>query len=79
MRQIGQAGLFPANCRVLDEGEALNSGAANGDEAVMVLAFESGDHPLEPWMKRALECCADHGGRIPKEDIKIPHRSGGDA
>ena len=36
----------------------------------MVLAFESGDHPLEPWMKRALECCADHGGRVPKEDIK---------
>ncbi|MGB6554723.1 MAG: FAD-binding oxidoreductase, partial [Candidatus Binataceae bacterium] len=62
VRQIGQAGLFPANCRVLDEGEALNSGAANGDEAVMVLAFESGDHPLEPWMRRALECCADHGG-----------------
>jgi alkyldihydroxyacetonephosphate synthase len=70
VRQIGQAGLFPANCRVLDEGEALNSGAANGDEAVMVLAFESGDHPLEPWMKRALECCADHGGKIPQEEIK---------
>jgi alkyldihydroxyacetonephosphate synthase len=28
----------------------------------MVLAFESGDHPVDPWMKRALECCADHGG-----------------
>ena len=70
VRQIAQAGLFPANCRVLDEGEALNAGAANGDEAVLVLAFESGDHPLEAWMKRALECCADHGGKIPQEDIK---------
>ena len=28
----------------------------------MVLAFESSDHPLDSWMKRALECCADHGG-----------------
>jgi len=25
-------------------------------------AFESGDHPLDPWMARALECCADHCG-----------------
>src|SRR5208337_5179070 len=27
VRQISQAGLYPANCRVLDEGEAFNSGA----------------------------------------------------
>ncbi len=36
----------------------------------MVLAFESADHPLEPWMKRALECCADFGGKIPEEAAK---------
>jgi alkyldihydroxyacetonephosphate synthase len=67
VRQISQAGLYPANCRVLDEGEAFNSGAGNGQEAVLVLAFESADHPLEPWMKRALECAADHGGKIPED------------
>src|SRR5579862_4062604 len=39
-------------------------------QAVLVLAFESADHPLEPWMKRALECCADHGGKIPAEAAK---------
>ena len=33
---------------------------------MLVLAFESADHPLEPWMKRALECCADLGGKIPE-------------
>jgi alkyldihydroxyacetonephosphate synthase len=70
VRQISQAGLFPANCRVLDEGEAFNSGAGDGKEAVLVLAFESKDHALEPWMKRALECCADHGGKIPSEAAK---------
>ena len=37
---------------------------------VLVLAFESADHPLEPWMKRALECCADHGGKIPVDAAK---------
>src|SRR3984893_13206566 len=70
VRQISQAGLYPANCRVLDEGEAFNSGAGNGSEAVLVLAFESKDHPLEPWMKRALECCADHGGKVPADAAK---------
>ena len=70
VRQISQAGLYPANCRVLDEGEAFNSGAGNGEEAVLVLAFESADHSLEPWMKRAFECCADHGGKIPADAAK---------
>jgi len=70
VRQISQAGLYPANCRVLDEGEAFNSGAGSGDEAVLVLAFESADHPLEAWMKRALECCADHDGKIPADATK---------
>ena len=67
VRAISQAGLFPANCRLLDPGEAFNSGASEKNEAVLVLAFESADHELEPWLKRALECCADHGGTIPKD------------
>ena len=62
VRAIAQAGLYPSNCRILDPREAYNTGAADGSVAIMVLAFESGDHPLDAWMKRALECCADHGG-----------------
>jgi alkyldihydroxyacetonephosphate synthase len=62
VRAISQAGLYPSNCRILDPAEAYNTGAADGSVAVMVLAFESADHDLAPWMKRALECCADHGG-----------------
>jgi alkyldihydroxyacetonephosphate synthase len=63
VRALAQAGLHPANCRILDPEEAANTGAADGSVAIMVLAFESGDHPVEPWIKRALECVADHGGR----------------
>jgi alkyldihydroxyacetonephosphate synthase len=70
VRAIAQAGLYPANCRLLDPGEAANAGANAGDAAVLVLAFESADHPLEPWIKRALECCADFGGQIPKDALK---------
>ena len=66
VRAISQTGLYPANCRLLDPGEALNAGANNGEAAVLVLAFESADHPMDAWMKRALECCADFGGQVPK-------------
>ena len=62
VRAIAQAGLYPSNCRILDPAEAYNTGAADGSVAILVLAFESGDHPLDAWMKRSLECCADHGG-----------------
>jgi alkyldihydroxyacetonephosphate synthase len=62
LRAIAQAGLYPSNCRILDPQEAYNTGAADGSVAIMVLGFESGDHPPDAWMARALECCADHGG-----------------
>jgi alkyldihydroxyacetonephosphate synthase len=65
VRAVAQAGLYPANCRLLDPGEAANAGANQGEAAVLVLAFESADHELEPWMKRALEICADLGGKVP--------------
>jgi alkyldihydroxyacetonephosphate synthase len=57
-RAISQAGLYPSNCRLLDPG--------TGAEAVLIVAFESADHSLDPWMARALECCRDHGGRVPE-------------
>ena len=75
LRAISQA-LFPANCRILDTQEAYNSGAADGSVAILVLAFKSGDHPLEPWMARALECCADHGGKVEPSDTADAHREG---
>ena len=35
--------------------EALTAGAGAGDAAILVLGFESADHPLDAWMQRALE------------------------
>jgi len=76
VRAIAQAGLFPSNCRVLDAEEAFNTGAGDGSFAVMVLAFESGDHAVEPWMARALECCRDHGGASEAAHGTDAHREG---
>jgi alkyldihydroxyacetonephosphate synthase len=51
------AGSAPSG--VAPSGRA-SSGAA---PALLVLGFESADHALGAWMARALELCADHGGR----------------
>ena len=76
VRALSQSGLHPSNCRLLDPGEAALTGAAPGaarasagapaGPALLVLGFESADHELGPWRARALELCADHGGR-PRE------------
>jgi alkyldihydroxyacetonephosphate synthase len=76
LQAISQAGLYPANCRILDAEEAFNTGAADGSAAIMVLAFESGDHPVEPWMKRAHECCVDHGAKPERTSGPDAHRKG---
>jgi alkyldihydroxyacetonephosphate synthase len=67
VRALSQSGLHPANCRLLDAGEAGLTGAGDGEHAVLVLGFESADHPLGPWMERAVELCRDHGGELRDE------------
>jgi alkyldihydroxyacetonephosphate synthase len=62
VRAISQAGLHPSNCRLLDAGEAALTMAGDGTAALLVLGFESSDHPVEEAMARALELCAAHGG-----------------
>ena len=76
VRAISQAGLYPANCRILDPQEAYNTGAGDGTAAIMVLGFESADHPLDAWIGRALECCADHGGVPEDARSQVAHRAG---
>jgi alkyldihydroxyacetonephosphate synthase len=63
VRALSQSGLYPTNCRLLDPAEAANNGVGDGASAILVLGFESADHPLDAWMKRALELAHDHGGR----------------
>jgi len=63
VRAVAQAGLYPSNLRVIDNDEAGTYGVNQGEESILVLAFESADHPVGPWMARAAELMADHGGR----------------
>ena len=51
--------------------------AGDGSHALLVLGFESTDHPVEEAMARALEICAEHGGDVPSE--RAAAGGGGDA
>src|ERR1035437_8951435 len=62
VRAISQSGLNPSNCRLLDPGEAGLTMADDGSHALLVLGFESTDHPVDAPMARALQLCTEHGG-----------------
>ena len=64
VRAVAQAGLYPANVRIVDGIELQVNGAGDGSFTLMVVSFESSDHPVDPWMARAEECCLDHGGAV---------------
>ncbi len=66
VRALAQSGLQPSNCRLLDSREAALNFVANDGSSVLVIGFESADHPLEAWMERALVLAKDHGGVCPK-------------
>ena len=63
-RLLVQSDLHPSNCRVLDPREARLNGVDGAGRAVLLVAFESDDHDLEAWMRRALELVADTGGTV---------------
>jgi alkyldihydroxyacetonephosphate synthase len=77
-RLISQSALFPANCRLLDANEALFNGAGDGSKHLLILSFESADHEMDFWLKRALEIASDAGGEyeLPQEKKADAHKSG---
>jgi len=62
VRAVAQSGLHPANCRLLDPGEALLAGAATGGESVLVLGAESAVLPAEAQLAEAVELAVAHRG-----------------
>ncbi|HXM57418.1 MAG TPA: FAD-binding oxidoreductase [Candidatus Dormibacteraeota bacterium] len=63
-REIALAGLWPANCRLLDANEALISGSGDGTASILIVSFESADHALDAWLARAAEICRTHRGEV---------------
>lgn len=63
VRALAQSGLNPSNCRLIDPREARMTMAGDGSRALLVLGFESGDHPVDGSMERALELAQSTVGR----------------
>ncbi|GGT15835.1 FAD-binding oxidoreductase [Streptomyces chromofuscus] len=67
VRALAQSDLAPANCRLLDSGEAALSGATRDGCAVLVLGLESSTAPVDDRLGQALELARAHGGRADAE------------
>lgn len=63
VRAISQSGLDPANCRLLDPGEAELTGAGDGSAALLILGFESARVAVDQELEQALQLAREHGGR----------------
>ncbi|MEV7546225.1 FAD-binding oxidoreductase [Streptomyces sp. NPDC089915] len=63
VRDLARSDLAPANCRLLDPGEAALSGAAHDGSAVLVLGFESAHEPVDGRLASAVSLARSHGGR----------------
>jgi alkyldihydroxyacetonephosphate synthase len=72
VREIVQAGLDPANCRVLEAAEAELTGAGDGSAHLLLLAFESAHHPVEEPLRLALAAAQDHAGISDEPRIAEP-------
>jgi len=65
VREIVQAGLDPANCRLLEAAEAELTGAGDGRAHLLLLSFESAHHPMDDQLGLALEAATSHHGEAP--------------
>jgi alkyldihydroxyacetonephosphate synthase len=72
IREIVQAGLDPANCRLLEAAEAELTGAGDGSSHLLLLAFESAHHPVEDPLVLAIEASESHGGTADEPRLTEP-------
>ena len=75
-RGIVQAGLWPANCRVVEAEEVKLAGVGDGSRHLLVLGFENANHRVDKWMDEALLCASDLGGDATESRGDAPNRSG---
>ena len=67
----------PATAACWTRWKPCSPGVGDGSAAVMVLGFESADHPMNEWMRRALEVVRDHGGSYDAESVERSMRDDG--
>lgn len=63
-RDLAWSNLYPANCRLVDAQEAALNGVDISGHAILLLAFESTDHPVEAALNRGLDIARGAGGEL---------------
>jgi len=75
VRVLLQSGLLPANCRLLDPGEAQLAGG-DGTAALLVVGFESAHLPVDSALAAAIEICQGAGGTPGQQRTSGPGTTG---
>ncbi len=76
VRSIVQSKLWPSNLRLLDPGEAKQSAGLDGEQALLIVGFESADVPQDANIKAAVALAREAGGSIEDDQIKISDGTG---
>jgi alkyldihydroxyacetonephosphate synthase len=63
-RALAQSGLLPSNARLLDGAEARLHRVGFDGASLLLIGFESADHPPDAALARACELARDHGGAL---------------
>jgi alkyldihydroxyacetonephosphate synthase len=71
VRQIVQAKLWPANCRILDPAEAGRAAGLDGVQSLVIVSFESADHSQRHAIGLAVDIARAAGGVIDDDDVRI--------
>jgi alkyldihydroxyacetonephosphate synthase len=71
VRQIVQAKLWPANCRILDPVEAARAAGLDGTASLVIVSFESADHSQRHAIGAAVDIARGAGGAIDDEDVNV--------
>jgi len=75
-RHVVQAKLWPANLRLLDPEEAGRAAGLDGEQALLIIGFESSDVPQGEFIKLAVDIVREYGGQINDDEIRISDSSG---
>ena len=70
-RLIAQAKQWPANLRMLDPSEAEDFAGLDGEQALLIIGFESAEIPQGDNIRQAVAIARDAGGTINEEDIVV--------
>src|SRR5262245_51445193 len=71
VRDIVQAKLWPANCRILDPVEAERAAGLDGTASLVIVSFESADQSQRHAIGVAVDIARDAGGVVADDDVKV--------